>query len=153
MDLTTPPTTATAVADVPGAEESTMIGTVMQQPVAEMGVAAAGTTTVEEEMRKMKVMVAVDESEGSFYALRWALDHLFRGHTFEANDRLGRVTVVHVQQPFQQYVFPAGPGGSGPAISIYIINTTHCFRCRIYLRVRPMGDVWPFLGLGFDNEP
>ncbi|XP_031381747.1 universal stress protein A-like protein isoform X1 [Punica granatum] len=109
-DLKTPPTTAATVSDVPGgvgAEESTVVGMVMQQPVADMG-----ARTPEEEIRKMKVMVALDESDGSFYALRWTLDHLFRGRTLEENDRLGRVTVVHVQQPFQQYVFPAGPGGS-----------------------------------------
>lgn len=28
------------------------------------------------EHKKMKVMVAIDESEGSFYALKWVLDNL-----------------------------------------------------------------------------
>jgi hypothetical protein len=31
----------------------------------------------EDKKKKMKVMVAIDESDGSFYALKWALDHLF----------------------------------------------------------------------------
>ncbi|OWM78991.1 universal stress protein A-like protein isoform X2 [Punica granatum] len=120
-DLKTPPTTAATVSDVPGgvgAEESTVVGMVMQQPVADMG-----ARTPEEEIRKMKVMVALDESDGSFYALRWTLDHLFRGRTLEENDRLGRVTVVHVQQPFQQYVFPAGPGGSAFYASSAVVES------------------------------
>lgn len=126
MDLTTPPATAATTADVPGgvgAEESTVVGMVMRQPVSEMGSAGTLTVTDQEEMRKMEVMVALDESDGSFYALRWALDHLFRGRTLEGNDRLGRVTVVHVQEPFQHYVFPAGPGGAGAVMSIINIST------------------------------
>ena len=86
--------------------------------------AAATTTTeqailmekCEEKKKKMKVMVAIDESDGSFYALKWALDHLFgsMGVAPETNpEEVGTVVMVHVQQPFQQYVFPAGPGGAG----------------------------------------
>lgn len=70
----------------------------------------------EEKKKKMKVMVAIDESDGSFYALKWALDHLFgsMGVAPETNpEEVGTVVIVHVQQPFQQYVFPAGPGGAG----------------------------------------
>ncbi|XP_062166688.1 uncharacterized protein LOC133873003 isoform X1 [Alnus glutinosa] len=64
----------------------------------------------------MRVMVAIDESDGSFYALKWALDHLFGsiGVAPETNrpEEVGTVVMVYVQQPFQQYVFPAGPGGA-----------------------------------------
>jgi hypothetical protein len=70
----------------------------------------------EDKKKKMKVMVAIDESDGSFYALKWALDHLFgsMGVAPETNpEEVGTVVMVHVQQPFQQYVFPAGPGGAG----------------------------------------
>ncbi|KAK4776490.1 hypothetical protein SAY86_005178 [Trapa natans] len=108
MDLTTPP----AAADVPGgegAEESTVAGMAKQQPVSDM--------------RKMEMMVAVDDSEGSFYALGWALDHLFRGRTLEENDRLGRVTAVHVQEPFQHYLFPAGPGSTAFYASSAVIES------------------------------
>lgn len=92
--------------DTAAMEESMVVGMVMQQPVSSMG----GS---ESEEKKMKVMVAVDESEGSFYALSWALDHLFSGPTPADNEKHGRVTVVTVQQPFQHYAFPSGPGGAG----------------------------------------
>ncbi|RVW38431.1 Universal stress protein A-like protein [Vitis vinifera] len=64
-----------------------------------------------EAVKEMSVMVAVDQSESSFYALQWALENLFRrkGAAVETEE-VGMVTVVHVQQPFQNYVFPAGPG-------------------------------------------
>ncbi|KAK4749899.1 hypothetical protein SAY87_027348 [Trapa incisa] len=122
MDLTATPATA----DVPGGvglEEST----VMQHPVSEMGVAAADTAApaaTEKEMRKMKVMVALDDSEGSFYALMWALDHLFHGRTREENDRLGLITAVHIQEPLLHYVFPAaGPGGTAFYASSAVIES------------------------------
>ncbi|CAM8952093.1 unnamed protein product [Rhodiola kirilowii] len=53
--------------------------------------------------KAMKVMVAVDDSEESFYALNWALDYVIRA------DGGGMVTVVNVQHPFQHYIYPAGP--------------------------------------------
>ncbi|XP_059646528.1 universal stress protein A-like protein isoform X2 [Cornus florida] len=67
-----------------------------------------------QEIRKMKVMVAVDESDESFYALKWALDNLFRSAAAAAPDQPpanqdDQITVVHVQQPFQPYIYPAGP--------------------------------------------
>ncbi|KAJ0817795.1 putative universal stress protein A family [Helianthus annuus] len=51
-----------------------------------------------EQKTAMKIWIAVDESEGSFYALEWALQHLFLHH--DATDNKS-VTVVHVQPPFQ----------------------------------------------------
>ncbi|KAL9247074.1 hypothetical protein vseg_020544 [Gypsophila vaccaria] len=74
-----------------------------------------------------KVMVALDESDASFYALNWALNKLLtlRGSLGTAEDRvygtgdgLGEqvdvngclVYLVHVQHLFQNYVYPAGPG-------------------------------------------
>ncbi|XP_062112303.1 universal stress protein PHOS34 isoform X2 [Humulus lupulus] len=66
--------------------------------------------------RKMKVMVAMDDSECSFYALKWALDHVFvtpeMGTVLAeepSSDEADMVVLVHVQQPFQHYAFPAGP--------------------------------------------
>eukprot|EP00261_Vitis_vinifera_P021864 XP_010653225.1 PREDICTED: uncharacterized protein LOC100254700 isoform X2 [Vitis vinifera] len=63
-----------------------------------------------EAVKEMNVMVAVDQSESSFYALQWALENLFRrkGAAVETEE-VGMVTVVHVQQPFHNYVLPAGP--------------------------------------------
>lgn len=74
-----------------------------------------------EKKKMMKVLVAIDESELSFYALQWALDNLFRNSSdvgggvetlpeAEINQQEpDTVTVIHVMQPYQHYVFPAGP--------------------------------------------
>ncbi|KAK9906055.1 hypothetical protein M0R45_000099 [Rubus argutus] len=67
--------------------------------------------------KKLMAMVAVDESDWSFYALSWALDHLFINapRTVETGERqegdLWKVTVVHVTEPFHHFLYPAGPGG------------------------------------------
>ncbi|ESR43217.1 hypothetical protein CICLE_v10012833mg [Citrus x clementina] len=59
--------------------------------------------------KKMKVMVAIDESAESVNALKWALDNLYGivGFTPEAGGGGGILTIVHVQQPFQRFVLPA----------------------------------------------
>ncbi|CAA7395135.1 unnamed protein product [Spirodela intermedia] len=77
----------------------------MEQP----GTEAVEQRRAAEQQRgtRLKVMVAVDESDGSLYALSWALDNLFPLPP-PAEDA-GEVVIVHVQQPFQNYVFPAGP--------------------------------------------
>ncbi|KAL5808534.1 hypothetical protein ACOSQ3_029225 [Xanthoceras sorbifolium] len=65
------------------------------------------------EMRKtMKVMVAIDDSDESFMALKWALDNLYSigGVVAEWNQEGGMLMMVHVQEPFHQYFLPAGPG-------------------------------------------
>ncbi|XP_077226134.1 uncharacterized protein LOC143859297 [Tasmannia lanceolata] len=67
------------------------------------------------EKRNKRIMVAIDESEGSFYALRWALDNLFcYGYKTKEEEEEQvcvekTLTILHVQQPFQHYMFPAGP--------------------------------------------
>ncbi|KAK2980952.1 hypothetical protein RJ640_025101 [Escallonia rubra] len=73
---------------------------------------SAGSAESKAERKQMKVLVAIDESEASFYALKWALDNLFRhctGTTFQQADS-DMITVVHVIQPFQNYLVSAGPG-------------------------------------------
>ncbi|KAF8035994.1 hypothetical protein BT93_C1882 [Corymbia citriodora subsp. variegata] len=101
MDATTAADTAPPTAGE-AAGESTVVGMVMQEPV-------AGA----ERKSKMKVMVAVDESEGSFYALRWRLDHPVRRSSpapaVDDDEEVEMITLVHVQRPFQHYAFPAGP--------------------------------------------
>ncbi|XP_061360741.1 universal stress protein A-like protein [Gastrolobium bilobum] len=68
-----------------------------------------------ERRMKMKVMVAIDESDGSFYALKWALDNLFPtiatvGTATPDND--GMVFLVHVESVFHTHVYPVGPAGA-----------------------------------------
>ncbi|KAF2289568.1 hypothetical protein GH714_037184 [Hevea brasiliensis] len=62
----------------------------------------------------MRVMVAVDESEESFYALQWTLDNLSNGITAtnEPSMESGMLCLVHVQPPFHPAVYPLGPGGA-----------------------------------------
>ncbi|CAH8361935.1 unnamed protein product [Eruca vesicaria subsp. sativa] len=65
--------------------------------------------------RTKRMMVAIDESDSSFYALQWVIDHfsdlLMTTETAEAEGDL--LTVVHVQSQFYHFAaFPAGPGGA-----------------------------------------
>lgn len=62
-----------------------------------------------EEKRKKRVLVGLDESEESMHALKWALDNLFPQTLEQQEEEVGVVTLVTVTQPFQHYVFPAGP--------------------------------------------
>ncbi|CAF2127230.1 hypothetical protein BRARA_C03391 [Brassica rapa] len=62
-----------------------------------------------------RMMVAIDESDSSFYALQWVIDHFSSLlMTTEAAGAEGDLlTVVHVQSPFYHFAaFPAGPGGA-----------------------------------------
>ncbi|CAI8602310.1 unnamed protein product [Vicia faba] len=63
---------------------------------------------------KMKVMVAIDDSDGSLYALKWALENLFSVMTSMEDDATsseneGMVFLVHVEPTFQNYVHAIGP--------------------------------------------
>ncbi|GLT36029.1 hypothetical protein SLA2020_104340 [Shorea laevis] len=75
----------------------------------------------------MRVMVAIDDSEESFYALNWALDNLFRnmGALPEASGggskALPTLLLVNVQQALQHYGVPIGPVGGAafyPTVSV-----------------------------------
>ncbi|KAI3512034.1 hypothetical protein L1887_19197 [Cichorium endivia] len=72
----------------------------------------AGDETTEQKT-SMNIWIAVDESEGSFYALQWALKHLFLHHDATDSDKNSSftVTVVHVQPPFvpTYTALPVGP--------------------------------------------
>ncbi|KAF7818903.1 universal stress protein A-like protein [Senna tora] len=85
---------------------------------------SAGTRKdgVETRTTKMKVMVAIDESEGSFYALKWALHNLTAPSVgTPAPDKagsaapeatlktVGMLFLVHVQPSLHEYVYPVGP--------------------------------------------
>ncbi|XP_065855466.1 universal stress protein A-like protein isoform X2 [Euphorbia lathyris] len=71
--------------------------------------------------KKMKVMVAIDESEGSFYALQWTLDNLINSLFSASNEPSiegGLITLIHVQQPFSLGAYPVGPGGGAVVESV-----------------------------------
>ncbi|XP_073042127.1 universal stress protein A-like protein [Primulina eburnea] len=68
------------------------------------------------ESKKLNILVALDESDGSFYALSWALDHFFTSLVTAAggdpaHDQLdsSMVTLVNVQPLFHPFIYPAGP--------------------------------------------
>lgn len=92
------------------------------------GEAGTGTTVilqqeekvVSTERKKIKVMVALDDSDSSYYALTWALDHLFvtsvgvgAAAAKAFPEEVDTVYLVHVQQPFHHYAYPVGPGSTG----------------------------------------
>ncbi|KAL3825658.1 hypothetical protein ACJIZ3_021687 [Penstemon smallii] len=66
--------------------------------------------------RKMRVLVAVDDSDESFYALQWVLETLIElqglatGEKENENDYFHStslmLTIIHVMEPFPYYVFP-----------------------------------------------
>lgn len=63
--------------------------------------------------RHRKVLVAVDESDESMYALSWALDNLIiQGgpHAGAQHSSSNTVVLLHVQTQPQVFVGPAGPG-------------------------------------------
>ena len=70
----------------------------------------------------MRVMVGIDDSDESFYALQWAVNNLFNGLIRAAPAVAGGepslLALVHVHQPSKHYgvapsAFPAGPGVTG----------------------------------------
>ncbi|RZR80104.1 hypothetical protein BHM03_00006030 [Ensete ventricosum] len=72
----------------------------------------------------MKVLVAVDESEGSLYALSWALDNLFTsaGDVPDKTETLGRLVLIHAQQPLQHFMHPVGPCMADPLILFFSVQ-------------------------------
>ncbi|KAL0346932.1 UNVERIFIED_CONTAM: hypothetical protein Scaly_1709200 [Sesamum calycinum] len=82
----------------------------MEETTAETSAAAAAAGGVVTARKKiMKVLVPVDESDGSFYALRWALEHLFSSSEPEDEQEPNTITLVNVQPVFQPFIYPAGP--------------------------------------------
>ncbi|KAL9362860.1 hypothetical protein Peur_045645 [Populus x canadensis] len=85
-------------------EREVMQEQMLHQPLKEMRI-----------RKRLRIMVAIDDSDGSFYALNWALDNLVDGivpTTEPSQEESGLVTLVHVQQPFQHHMYPAGSGGA-----------------------------------------
>lgn len=70
-----------------------------------------------EHKKKLKVLVAIDDSELSFYALQWVLNNLFKNSDIgQSSMEMSQqdsdtLTVAHVIPPFHHYVFPAAEPG------------------------------------------
>ncbi|XP_072992310.1 uncharacterized protein [Typha latifolia] len=66
-----------------------------------------------EDKKMMKILVAVDDSQGSLYALSWAIDHLLTiagtATAAAAAAELGSLILLHAQQPLHHYMYPVGP--------------------------------------------
>ncbi|GJM84632.1 hypothetical protein PR202_ga00321 [Eleusine coracana subsp. coracana] len=52
----------------------------------------------------MKVLVAVDDSDGSRHALAWVLDHLV--------EQQQQLVLVHAHEPLHHFMYPVGPGSA-----------------------------------------
>ncbi|KAL1225771.1 Universal stress protein A-like protein [Cardamine amara subsp. amara] len=67
--------------------------------------------------KKLKVMVALDESKNSFDALEWAVQHLrdVISAEPETDQEGGLLTLVHVHPTYLQYIYPSG----GTASAVY----------------------------------
>uniref|UniRef100_M4F154 UspA domain-containing protein n=1 Tax=Brassica campestris TaxID=3711 RepID=M4F154_BRACM len=80
--------------------------------------------------RTKRIMVAIDESDSSFYALQWVIDHFstLLLTTEGAEAERGLLTVVHVQPTFHHFApFPAGPGATAvypPSLMIESVKKT-----------------------------
>ncbi|KAL7137176.1 hypothetical protein ABFS83_10G074900 [Erythranthe nasuta] len=68
------------------------------------------------EGKRMKVLVPMDDSDGSFYALKWAIDNLFGNYAScepplaaAAAAEENFITLLNVQPLFQPFIYPAGP--------------------------------------------
>ncbi|KAJ4767830.1 Adenine nucleotide alpha hydrolases-like superfamily protein [Rhynchospora pubera] len=67
-----------------------------------------------ERMNRKVVMVAVDESQESLYALSWAIDHLFPApmtpqDTHEVAPGATILVILHVQPPVHNHIHSVGP--------------------------------------------
>ncbi|CAN8269434.1 unnamed protein product [Cochlearia groenlandica] len=87
-----------------------------EQPMAAMETSTVEKTETEAQRvaTTQKMMVAIDKSDSSFYALQWVIDHfanLLMTTEAAAAAEGGLLTVVHVQSPFPHFAaFPAGSG-------------------------------------------
>ncbi|XP_022843812.1 uncharacterized protein LOC111367263 isoform X2 [Olea europaea var. sylvestris] len=86
----------------PIAAETGKSGLMAEQPPVEMP----------EGKKMMSLLVAIDDSDESFYALEWILDKLFKysgGTTPPTAEQESKVvTIVHVMEPLPRYAFPGG---------------------------------------------
>lgn len=69
----------------------------------------ATTTAAAVEEEATNVLVAIDDSEESFYALKWAIEKILKRKSAAENSALV-VTIAHVAEPLPRYAFPGGHG-------------------------------------------
>ncbi|KAH6802832.1 Adenine nucleotide alpha hydrolases-like superfamily protein [Perilla frutescens var. frutescens] len=81
--------------------ESSTNTTAASSAVAEGG----GGAAVAEAEEAVRVMVAIDDSGESFYALEWVLDNL----VVSDDDHRYLLTIIHVMEPFPHYIVPGAP--------------------------------------------
>ncbi|WZZ66581.1 hypothetical protein YC2023_077951 [Brassica napus] len=94
----------------------------METYVDAIGVDTEATTTMgKHNKKKLKVMVAMDESKNSFYALEWAVEHLrdVISAEPETDQAGGLLTLVHVHPTYLQYIYPSG----GTASAVYATDS------------------------------
>ncbi|CAA2934904.1 universal stress -like isoform X1 [Olea europaea subsp. europaea] len=89
--------------------------TVEQRPIAvETGKRGLMAGQEPEGKKMMNIMVAIDDSHESFYALEWVLDKLLKysggaaPQTAEEQEHSKVVTMVHVIEPMPRHAFPSG---------------------------------------------
>jgi hypothetical protein len=94
-----------------------------------------------ERVNKKVVLVAIDESEDSLYALSWAIDHLFQvpvllqyPHEVAAGTKL---VVVHAYPHVHSYIHSAGPGSNCLFLSVivYLLHSVSGFHVCIQLNL------------------
>ncbi|XP_010516491.1 PREDICTED: uncharacterized protein LOC104792132 isoform X1 [Camelina sativa] len=81
----------------------------------------AAESSVEKHKKKLKVMVAIDESKNSFDALQWVVEHLrdVISAEPETGQEGGLLTLVHVHPTYLQYIYPSG----GTASAVYATDS------------------------------
>ncbi|XWS27225.1 hypothetical protein CRYUN_Cryun26dG0096400 [Craigia yunnanensis] len=90
----------------------------------------------------MRVMVGIDESDESFYALQWAVNNLFNG-LINAPSLL---TLIHVHQPSKHYgvapfAFLAGKSGVSAYPSTMLADSIRKSQEQISARIRDLFNV------------
>ncbi|MCO5587746.1 hypothetical protein L7F22_041698 [Adiantum nelumboides] len=90
---------------------------------------------------RRKVLVAVDESDESMYALSWTLDNLIVPGTPGHRRKSDLIVLLHVQTHPQVFVGPAGPGFYiTPEIIDSVKNHQEDISKKVLLRAKTLCD-------------
>jgi hypothetical protein len=70
----------------------------------------------------MKVLMAVDDSDFSWHALAWVLDHLFfpspAADQPAAAEHRPELVLVHALEPLRHVMYPVGPGAARRSLEL-----------------------------------